>query len=176
MKYLKRFNESVQDLSIQTVKDILLDIYEEEFDSSKFRFIEFNTSSEHKPMMSIDYIDSYPEKEIIYLNILKDNESGSIKISALISKYTVIPDALAGKSDLLSAWNSEKLDELESTMSYYGYNFSRPPKAPPTNSSLRIGCVNSFGVAYPIVDERDRTRTRLSYDTMRESRYIVTAE
>ena len=63
MKYLKRFNESVDELSIDLVKDILLSVYEDEFDFNKFEFFNYVDSRNQN---EINFI---PNSNVFYFNI-----------------------------------------------------------------------------------------------------------
>lgn len=140
--------ESSEVLTPQTVKDILLSIYEEEFDSYRFRFFDRPKSEGYE-------IDFVPEDRIVYFNIEQDdvNKSGSVKISTLTKTIFL------GNDNILSGWNDEKIEEFESILSDYGYHLLSPPKNRPTSACY---------VLHPSAEG-----TRLVMNTMRESRYSV---
>lgn len=149
--------ESSEVLTPQTVKDILLSVYEKEFDSYRFRFFDRPKTDEYSKSVKHFYgvIDFIPEDRIVYLNIEQDtvNKTGSIKISALTKTIFL------GNDNILSGWDDEKLEEFESVLSEYGYYLSTPPKHRPTDACT---------VLHP-----SQEGNRLVYNYLRESRYSV---
>lgn len=147
--------ESSEVLTPQMVKDILLSVYEEEFDSYRFRFFNRPPKSEGYQTHNTFGIDFIPEDRKVYFNIEQDdvNKPGSIKISALTKTIFL------GNDNILSGWDNEKLEEFESILSDYGYHLSSPPKHRPTDACY---------VLHPSGDGN-----RLVMNTMRESRYSI---
>lgn len=150
MRYLKTYKifESTQELSVDLVKDILLSIYEQEFDSHRFEFFE-----RKKEGYEIDFI---PEDKVIYFNIEKDtvNKEGSIKISVLCKP---LPNS---RHDILTSHSEEKINELNNILLEYEYHLSKPPSHRPHDACF---------VLHP---SRDNVNN-LVYTTLRESRYSV---
>lgn len=150
MRYLKTYKifESTQELSVDLVKDILLSIYEQEFDSHRFEFFE-----RKKEGYEIDFI---PEDKVIYFNIEKDtvNKEGSIKISVLCKP---LPNL---RHDILTSHSEEKINELNNILLEYKYHLSKPPSHRPHDACF---------VLHP---SRDNVNN-LVYTTLRESRYSV---
>jgi hypothetical protein len=110
-------DESSEVLTPQGVKDILLSVYEKEFDSYRFRF--FDRVNKQIKGYQIDFT---PDNRTFYFSIEQDNISGGIKIS-LINKLG---------HDILSG--HEKIEEFESILDYYGYHLSTPSKKKPSDA------------------------------------------
>lgn len=147
MKHLKSYKifeaNSIQpeDLTINLVKDIILSLYEEEFDSHKFEFFE-----RKKEGYEIDFI---PEDTVIYFNISMVYDL--IRISVLCKKMT--------RFDILTNHSEEKINELSSILSEYGYHLSKPAEHKPHDACF---------VLHPNNDNAN-----LVYTTLRESKYSI---
>ena len=139
MKYLKRFNESVNELSIDLVKDILLSVYEDEFDCNKFEFFNYVDvvgRSVSIPSNNKNEINFIPNQNVIYFNVDNDkwNSKGSIRIET-ISKF------LSGSSKGIAFWALDKYDSdkyqlFSELISEWGWRFLEPNKDKPSDAAF----------------------------------------
>ena len=122
MKYLKRFNESVNELSIDLVKDILLSVYEE-FDSNKFEFFNY-VDSVGRYQNEIDFI---PNQNVIYFNLDKDkwNTEGSIRIEIISKSFWT-----------LDKYDLDKYQLFTELISEWGWRVLEPNKDKPSDAAF----------------------------------------
>jgi len=121
MKYLKRFNESVDELSIDLVKDILLSVYEDEFDFNKFEFFNYVDSRNQN---EINFI---PNSNVFYFNINKDkwNSKGSIRIEIISKSFWA-----------LDKYDLDKYQLFSELISEWGWRVSEPSKYKPSDAAF----------------------------------------
>ena len=132
MRYLKRFsetldesssNESANELSIDLVKDILLSVYEDEFDYNKFEFFNY-VDVVGRYQNEINFI---PNSNVLYFNIDKDkwNTEGSIRIEIISNSFWS-----------LDKYDSDKYQLFNELISEWGWKVSEPNKNKPSDAAF----------------------------------------
>lgn len=114
-------NESKEDLSIDMVKDILLSVYEEEFDSHKFEFFNY---VESRNQNEINFI---PNKDCFYFNVSKDkwNTEGSIRFEIISVSFWA-----------LDKYDLDKYQLFNELISEWGWRVSEPNKNKPSDPAF----------------------------------------
>jgi hypothetical protein len=143
MKYLKRFNESKEDLSIDMIKDILLSVYEDEFDFNKFEFFDFIGTD-------LNQINFTPNDNCYYFNVSKDkwNTEGSIRIKIISTSFWA-----------LDKYDLDKYNLLSELISDWGWRISEPSKHQPSTAAM---------ILHP-----SREGNRMVYNSFREVQYSI---
>lgn len=114
-------NESKEELSIDMVKDILLSVYEEEFDSHKFEFFNYVESR------NANEINFIPNKDCFYFNISKDkwNTEGSIRFEIVSVSFWS-----------LDKYDLDKYQLFSELISEWGWRVSEPSKYKPSDAAF----------------------------------------
>ena len=146
MKHLKTYKlfESVDELSIDLVKDILLSVYEDEFDFNKFEFFNYVDSRNQN---EINFI---PNSNVFYFNIDKDkwNSKDSIRIEIISKSFWA-----------LDKYDLDKYQLFSELISEWGWRVSEPNKDKPSDPAF--------------IYRPSQEGNRLVMDTLRKCSYSI---
>lgn len=117
------FESSEDELSIDLVKDILLSVYEDEFDYNKFEFFNY-VDVVGRYQNEINFI---PNSNVLYFNIDKDkwNTEGSIRIEIISNSFWS-----------LDKYDSDKYKLFNELISEWGWRVSEPNKNKPSDAAF----------------------------------------
>ena len=153
MKYLKRFNESLNVLSIDLVKDILLSVYEEEFDSHKFEFFNY-VDVVGRYQNEIDFI---PNQNVLYFNVDKDKWNSAPKSSGIEGSIRI--EIISSSFWALDKYDLDKYQLFSELISEWGWRVSEPNKNKPSDAAY--------------IYRPSQEGNRLVIDTLRKCGYSI---
>ena len=132
MKHLKTYKlfESVDELSIDLVKDILLSVYEDEFDFNKFEFFNYVDSRNQN---EINFI---PNSNVFYFNINKDSKGFNGPFGRYQVAGPVRIEIISKSFWTLDNYDLDKYQLFTELISEWGWRVSEPSKYKPSDAAF----------------------------------------